>query len=232
MSDLRIEFHAPAHLLEHLPHPIPAAKCIPDWLSSMPTHVPTAASSPHVAEPVGTVKNCMPFRDAMACGYIIPVPTDITFTMEGDQLRIDVADFDLPLVGFHNGDQLLGAPYANMPIVKFHTPWLIRTPAGYSTLVLPPLNRFATPFHLLSGLVETDTYYRQVAFPAICTLRPGETFKFARGSPLVQVVPMARESWTSTVAPWDAEANAAQDRQWEADRHMYRDAHWAKKNYK
>jgi hypothetical protein len=225
MSQRLIEFHCPAQLLEHLPHPVPAARCVPEWLRQMPTHVPSPDETP-------TVKNCMPFLEAMTFGYVIPVPTDITFTMEAGNLRVDVAGFDVPLVDVHSGDQLLGAPYSGTPVVKFRTPWLIRTPPGYSTLVLAPLNRFEIPFHPLAGLVETDTYYRQIAFPSLCTMAPGQQVKVAKGTPLVQVVPVPRELWSSQVGPSDVETNKAQDDQWEANHHMYRQDHWEKKSFR
>ena len=233
MPQRLIEFHCPAHLLEHLPHPVPAARCVPKWLGQMPAHVPSPAHGPAPAPAqTPTVKNCMPFIEAMTLGYVIPVPTDITFTMEADRLRVDVAGFDVPLVDVHSGDQLLGAPYAGTPVVKFRTPWLIRTPSGYSTLVLAPLNRLEIPFQPLAGLVETDSYYRQIAFPTLCTMRPGQRVKLERGTPLVQVVPVPREAWASQVGPSDALANKAQDDQWEANQHMYREEHWEKKSFR
>ena len=236
MSQRLIDFQCPAHLLEHLPHPIPAARCVPDWLRQMPTHVaqpPSAVNLPDLTNASTlTVKNCMPFIEAMTFGYIIPVPTDITFTMDHGDLRVDIAGFEAPLIDVHNGDQLLGAPYSATPVVKFRTPWLIKTPPGYSTLILPPLNRFEIPFLPLAGLVETDTYYRQIAFPTLCTMAPGQQVKVSRGTPLVQVVPIPRELWSSQVGPSDVEANKTQDDQWDADHHMYRQQHWEKKSFR
>ena len=234
MSPRLIEFQCPAHLLEHLPHPVPAARCVPEWLHQIPTHVPCPEQAERVegSQQTPTVKNCMPFIEAMTFGYVIPIPTDITFTMEAGNLRVDVAGFDVPLVDVHNGDQLLGAPYAGTPIVKFRTPWLIRTPAGYSTLVLPPLNRFEIPFLPLAGLVETDTYYRQIAFPTLCTMQAGQQIKIAKGTPLVQVAAVSREVWSSQVSGCDVEANKAQDERWDANPHMYRQDHWQKKSFR
>jgi hypothetical protein len=224
MSARPIEFQCPAHLLEHLPHPVPAARCVPEWMRAISTHVPSADQTP-------TVKNCMPFLEAMTFGYVIPLPADITFTMEAADLRVDIAGFEAPLVDVHSGDQLAGAPYSGTPVVKFRTPWLIRTPPGYSTLVLPPLNRFEMPFVPLAGVVETDTYYRQIAFPTLCTMKNGQQVKLARGAPLVQVIPVPRESWSLAIGPLDEQANKAQDDQWDANRHMYRDDHWQKKSF-
>jgi len=229
MPNPLIQFQCPAHLLEHLPHPLPAARCVPDWLRLMPTHIQSAVQS---ADQTPTVKNCMPFLEAMTFGYVIPLPTDMTFTMEGGNLRVDIAGFDAPLVDVHNGDQLPGAPYSGTPVVKFRTPWLVRTPPGYSTLVLPPLNRFEMPFLPLAGLVETDTYYRQIAFPTLCNMTSGQQVKLTRGMPLVQVVPVLRQAWSSEVTPSDADANKAQDDQWDANPHMYRQNHWEKKSFR
>jgi len=225
MSHPLIEFHCPAHLLEHLPHPLPAARCVPEWVRQMPTQVQSSQQTP-------TVKNCMPFLEAMTFGYVIPLPTDMTFTMDAGNLRVDIAGLDAPLVDVHSGDQLAGAPYSGTPVVKFRTPWLIRTPPGYSTLVLPPLNRFEMPFLPLAGVVETDTYYRQIAFPTLCTMTPGQQVKLTKGMPLVQVVPVPREAWSSQVGPSEVDANKVQDDQWDANRHMYRESYWEKKSFR
>ena len=52
-----------------------------------------------------------------------------------------------------------GAPFAHMPALKFRCPWLIKTPPGYSTLFLPPVNRFDAPFIPFSGIVESSIVY-------------------------------------------------------------------------
>ena len=227
MSQALIEFQCPEHLLAHVPAPVPAGRCVPPWWKAMPTHVPSPGE-----QQVPTVKHCMPFLEAMTLGYVIPLPADMTFAMDTGSLRVDVANFDAPLVDVHNGDQLLGAPYSGTPIVKFRTPWLIRTPPGYSTLVVAPLNRFEMPFVPLSGLVETDTYYRQIAFPSLCTMQPGQRVQLAKGTPLVQVIPIQRQDWSSHVGPSDVAANKAQDERWEANQHMYREDHWRKKGFR
>ena len=179
-----------------------------------------------------TVKNCIPFLEAMTFGYVVPVPADMTFTMEVGNLRVDIPNWDAPLVDVHSGTQIPGAPYAATPIVKFQTPWLIRTPSGYSTLFVAPFNRMDIPFIPLAGLVETDTYYRQIAFPSLCTMSPGQKITLARGTPLVQIIPVPRETWTSQVGASDVSANQTQNEQWDNNPHMYREAHWQKKTFR
>ena len=99
-------------------------------------------------------------------------------------------------------------------------------------MFLPPLNRFEIPFIPLAGVVETDTYYRQIAFPTLCTMQAGDQVKVAKGTPLVQVVPVPRESWSVNVAGSDIAASGAQHEEWEANGHMYREGHWKKKSFR
>ena len=131
----------------------------------------------------------------------------------------------------HEQRQFPGAPFSAAPLIKFISPWLIKTPAGYSTLFLAPLNRFDAPVVPLSGLVETDTYYRGVAFPAICLLEPGMQVTLKRGSPLVQIIPVLREEWKSTFTGWDEARLEQQDADLVDNPHMYKDGHWQKKTF-
>jgi hypothetical protein len=179
---------------------------------------------------VPTVKQCPPFLEAMTCGYLIPLPGDIAFTFEpSGALRFTaqgkIVDTQHPL-------QVRGSPAQGKVIVKFINPWVIKTPPGYSTLFLPPLNQFDIPFQVLSGLVETDTYYRPVHFPTICLMRPGSSFTLKRGTPIAQAVPVRREEWESRAVAWDATARKQIEDEMLAERHnFYKDRHWKKKSF-
>src|SRR5205085_8622645 len=116
-------------------------------------------------------------------------------------------------------------------LLKFISPWLIKTPADYSTLFLPPLNRFDSPIIPVSGIVETDTYYRGVAFPAICALQPGQEVLLQRGAPLVQIIPIPRQPWEAQYSGWDEARMNKQDAELTGDPHMYKNRHWKKKVY-
>src|SRR6266496_5468620 len=117
MHENLIEFHCRSDLLEVLPHPIPAGKNLPQWFRAMPAMMGAGASGE-----VETVKNCMPFFEAMTCGYLLPLLADMRFSTNAGKLRVEIVGFDLPLVDFHAGDQFPGAPFESTPIVKFHTP--------------------------------------------------------------------------------------------------------------
>ena len=221
-SEQLIEFHTKPEFVDEFPRPYPANQNLPEWLRQMPREG---------APGMTTVKRCPPFVEAMTCGYIIPLATDITIAVHADRIEMASTGYTEPFGGMHSQDQFPGAPFANLPAIKFRNPWLIKTPPGYSTLFLPPVNRFDAPFMPFTGIVETDTYYRSIAFPAICLLQPGQQAVLKRGTPLVQAIPIRREAWSSTHGAWDLEKMNGQQRELDANPHMYREQHWQRKVY-
>ena len=188
-------------------------------------------------ESVGTAKQCIPFLEAMTCGYIIPLPADMRISVVrkadgGAEVKLEITGFKYPLVDMHPQTQYPGAPFANAPVLKFLNPWLIRTPPGYSTLFVPPMNRFAAPIVPLCGVVETDRYYQEINFPAVCLLQSGASAVLPRGTPLVQVIPFRRESWESSHGTWEASLRQNQIDAVQSNIHAYRDENWQKKHFK
>ena len=73
---MRVTFRCDPALVDHLPRPVPARAALPDWLRAMPA---TAYSDLHGGE-VRTVKQCPPLVDAMAHGFVIPLPATASST--------------------------------------------------------------------------------------------------------------------------------------------------------
>jgi len=190
-----IEFHGPVNL--PFPQPYPAIRNVPDWFKDMPAETWVASHGKVLL----TVKRCPPFVDALTGGYIIPLADDVHFTLHEDGVNFSSTS---ELVRTHPREQL-PKELAGRVIVKFLNPWIIKTPPGSSCLFVQPLNRFNLPFQILSGIIETDTYYQGVNFPAICLMRPGSRVEMKKGTPLVQVFPFTREPWESSVHPLEAE---------------------------
>ena len=232
MTRALIEFHAADPAI--VPAPYPASRGVPQWLKDMPMErpleVPASANTPARTEQVPTVKQCPPFIEAMACGYLMPLPGDVTFTRDAaGGLRFTAQG---KIIDAQHHLQVRGSPMQGALVVKFINPWVIKTPPGYSTLFVPPLNQFAVPFQTLSGLVETDTYYRQVHFPTVCLMRPGTSITLKRGTPIAQAIPIKREDWQSQAQPWDKDARQKIELEMEANRHdFYKDRFWKKKSY-
>jgi hypothetical protein len=128
----------------------------------------------------------------------------------------------------HFPAQVQGAPFGGARVVKFENPWIIVTPPDYVCLITAPVNRFEMPFTALTGIVETGTYYREVHLPMACAMRPGETFELRRGAPMIQVIPIRREEWTSGVDRIDDARRAEQQAMVETNPHFYKDRFWRK----
>jgi hypothetical protein len=217
-----IEFLARTQDLGRYPRPYPANKAIPDWVKSMPRE---RGGGP-------TLKHCPPLLEAMTAGYIIPAPCDVTFTLTSDA-KLSWQAADNHLIAAHHRVQYEGAPFENELIVKFINPWVIRTPEGYSTLITAPLNRFSMPFIPLSGVVETESYYREVHLPTISIMRPGTQFQLNKGDPLVQAIPFRRESWTSQAGARDEAKRHEADKPFLVPnaRGVYKGEFWRKHEY-
>jgi hypothetical protein len=219
-----IEFHAGGH--ERFPPPYPASRNIPEWYKKLSLEVSTPQEQAN-----RTLKRCAPFLDALSCGYIIPLCGDITFTTDAQGNLSFEVEATANLIETHGPVQYAGTPFAAALIVKFINLWLVKTPPGYSTLFIAPMNRFHIPFMMLSGVVDTDNYYREIHFPAICQLPHNARYEMKRGTPLMQAIPFPREEWSSVAQEWDKEQRGAVEHQIAANLHLYKDEHWQKKTY-
>ena len=194
---MRITFRCDPALLAHLPRPIPARQALPDWLRTMPRD---AFSEMH-GEALRTVKHCPPFVDAMAQGFVIPLPCDVTVS-EGrlswnwDLPQLSARHHPRAPISFHSPAQVTGTPLwgPDQVIVKFNSFWTIELPDGWSLFAMHPANRADLPFRLLSGLVDADQFHDVgILFPAVW-LDPDFSGTLARGTPIAQCIPVQREA--------------------------------------
>jgi len=217
-----IEFHGTDEALRSFPRPYPASKAVPDWLKNMPMDF---EGDPEKR----TLKRCAPFLEAMTSGYVIPCPGDCHFTMD-DKGVISVQS-PHKMLDAHFDVQYKGAPFERVAVLKFRNPWVIKTPPGYSTLFIQPINRFGIPFTFFTGMVETDTYYHTVHFPAACNLPRGRQFTFKAGTPLMQAIPIRRENWSSEVVQRDEARFKAMSDELSNNPHLYRQEYWQKREF-
>jgi len=193
---MRIVFRCDPTMLGELPRPMAARSALPEWLRTMPR---TAFSATH-GEEVRTVKQCPPFVDAMAFGFVIPLPCDVhvsrgLLTWDWQQADLAVAAHPRSPISFHVPEQAMGTPLfeAGTVIVKFNSFWTIELEPGYSLFATHPINRADLPFRLLTGLVDCDRFVDVgVLFPAVWT-RPDFEGTLARGTPVAQCFPVLRE---------------------------------------
>ena len=194
---MNITFRCDPALIDLLPRPIPAKAALPDWLRQM---APRAASAVHQRS-IRTVKQCPPFVDAMAHGFMLLLPCDV-------EVHHGEFSWNWPLpapaghgaprapLSFHVPEQLAGSPLAQgrQSAIKFNSFWTIELEAGWSLMAVHPINRDDLPFRLVTGLVDADRFNAVgINFPAVWT-DPGFDGVLPRGTPVAQCYPVAREA--------------------------------------
>lgn len=187
-----IEFLCNEPELNVIPRPVPAHKLIPQWFKSIPPEMPER--DPLFGSKSFTAKKCWPLLDAMSVGYIIPLFGDVNIRTNHNCSLIGATSGHLgSVVEFHDIKQLGGktSPSAPGPAVKFINKWIIKTPPGYSTLFIPPINVFEKRFSVLSGLVDTDKYVKEVNFPAVWNI-PNFDDVVTAGTPIITAIPIKR----------------------------------------
>jgi hypothetical protein len=186
--------------------PAPARAVQPAWFKRLPGQDRAALNATNNGL---TVKRCVPFLDALNAGWILPLAATVRLEISDGGRSVTAGwEFDHEMVSPHGPHQSAGNPYEPRPTMKFHNPWAIRTPPGWSCLFLPPLNRPNGVVEVLSGLVDTDLYVSPVNFPFVPIADDG-VHTIAKGTPLVQVIPFRRDDdgldWTVR-AETDADA--------------------------
>jgi hypothetical protein len=197
---MNLTFRCPPELEPILPRPAPALLGLPDWFKALPG---SAFSSVLQSEQL-TVKKCPPFIDAMTCGFLIPLVTDITvedgaFAWDFDMPGGAISSYSRSPLDFHDGAQVAGTPFFRDDtfVIKFNNFWTIESPPGYSLLVTHPINRDDLPFTTLTGLIDTDLYKDNfINFPA-----RWRDFSFRgvlpKGTPVAQCIPVKRDAWSA-----------------------------------
>ena len=213
MFDKEIEFSAHEDyfaLTED--YPIPTKLNIPEWYKKLEHSILNK-----------TIKGCMPFLDSLTAGYLLKMPQDYYVRHNVDNKNEKGEEFkdSFQTYGLHNVSQLLnakfinlnsgfdvhsikqaeGSPFVeknkNLPFYKIINPWKITTPKGYSCLFVPPLNNSDDRFSIIPGIVDTDTFPKEINFPIILNgdKYPSLETLIKKGTPYVQIIPFKRDSW-------------------------------------
>jgi hypothetical protein len=197
-----IEFMCHPNFEGVLPEPKPASKCIPDWFKRVMPDIPE--SHDNLGRPGQSIKKCMPVLDAMSVGFIIPLQADVGVRTSETCAIIEAKNGpDVKSIEFHNIAQIGGmkAPGYPAPPLKFLNHWVIKTAPGWSTLFLPLINDVEQQdFTCLAGLVDTDTYVKEINFPAIWHT-PNYDACLKAGMPLVVAIPIPRTVLQATKKP-------------------------------
>ena len=185
--------------------PVPATKEIPQWFRKM-SPVRRLFNKHNTEEKMEfTIKKCIPVLDAFTTGYYLVTKYDSYWSVDEDGLHECKCDAKLLEGGskpitMHPYEQIrdieLGGLY-NEYAYKFASPYVIKTPPGYSCILTHPFNQ-VSPFLTLTGVVDTDSHPLAVQFPFLMLKNFEGTIK--AGTPIVQIIPFKRDEWKHTVS--------------------------------
>ena len=195
MKIIFTDIHNPDGVLEK---PKPAKNYIPEWYKkAKPNNNPENKAMPSLdTTPVSTIKKCMPVFDMMTAGYIIETPYDIYVRrIDGKpyfQWGANDAIVFQAVEQFQNHPSFRELNYA----VRINIPWSIKTPKGWSIMVMQPQHHELSPIECASGIVDTDDF--SIPFNMFLKLRdPNFEGMIPAGTPFLQIIPFKREAWES-----------------------------------
>lgn len=197
---------------DNIAKPYPAKKGVPDWLLNQEAEYDDGGK---------TIKKCQPFLDGVTSGYIIPFPDDTIIKITG-KYDFEIAGPGGRFFSAHGYMQYNRSWFKDRLVVKFNNPWIIRTPENYSTYFFQPNGKNVKPLYSIPAIVDTDVYEMSVALPFVWTENKiGTELEIKKGTPMTQVIPFKRESWTMEIEDCDFDRwKTAQEKLW-ADPNNY-----------
>jgi len=185
-------------------YPKPASAFIPEWLKQLKPYGEDKKFRTFKAHYSNeTAKKCPPMLDAVMTGYVIQTTEDIMV-----EQRNGAPHFHWSHglgVDFHVPSQISTHSRSQQSVPKWKNPFGVQTPAGYSTMFIPPVNQDSPLVMPFSGMVDTDTFIQPVNFPFLLT-DPNFDGLIPAGTPLVQLIPVKREEWEHSVHSGTTEA--------------------------
>lgn len=181
-----------------LDKPKPASAYIPEWYKNAKSYTdPSGKKAPTLDNtPYATIKRCVPLWDMMTAGYIIETPYDIYIrqTSTGPYFQWG----EMEAIIFQSMEQTQNHPWFRdiNYAARISHPWSIKTPKGWSILIMDPTHREYSPIEIVPGIVDTDNY--SIPFNMFIKLRdPSFEGMIPAGTPFAQIIPIKRENWTS-----------------------------------
>jgi len=240
-KELKLKF-SPAFLnnSNEYNEPKEAKAYIPNWYKKLSKfHKSNSLNKLHPINDRGTdgsaasTKLCMPFFDALTCGYM--------YTLEYD-LHVSQDKNGFPVISWEGDNMIIDKRIMiDVPVPTQHHPlhfgwkvnWYSEAPKGYSLLITHPLNRHDLPFTTLSGIIDADLWHTPV-FTSFF-LKRNFIGIIPKGTPIFQIIPIKREDWSLDIdySSDNIELNQIKD---EKRRSLiyayYKNIIWQRKQYK
>lgn len=218
----------------------PAYKYIPKWHRDLSQFMPTSeypdASKPVIEknQHIWTVKKCTPLLDGMTAGYIVPLWSDVQVRAINNEKRITWLT-NLPVFEEHgpSGDIIPSPPGYDQKVFRYITHFRVKTPKGYSCLIMPPAGFQDLPFHSMTAIVDTDTTITDTNI-SVWVRSDLNNSIIEKGTPIAQIIPFKRDDWKSKTSYIDV-----QKWKYELDKNVisnlknnYVRNFWSKKEYR
>jgi hypothetical protein len=182
--------------------PEPAKNFIPEWYKKTRSNFPgdfMERLDKQSGNPGRTVKACMPVFDMITAGYIITIPAEVYVNPNSGPAPETMWSVDnFSAIESHSNEQFkemkLDSSFYETAI-KFSNPWIIKTPPGYSCMFIQPSMRDDLPFQIVPAIVDTDKHPVPINFPTF--FKKDFEGIIPLGTPIVQIIPFKRESWSS-----------------------------------
>jgi hypothetical protein len=227
--------------------PYPATKNIPKWWRQMTPYdgdgnrrkvdvLPGAGNGAVAGETnaltSASYKKCTPMLDALGSGYIIPLWADVFVKInEHGYQEINWKTTEPVFQGHGNDTTSMPAPMGySTTAFKYLNTWIPITPKGYSILVTQPFGYRNMPFHAIPAVIDSDS--SQLEFVSPLWIKEGFEGIVEKGTPMWQLTPFKRESWSSEFDYWDdGEYKKLEDRTWNQTMvgHYLKNHHFKKK---
>jgi hypothetical protein len=186
-----------------LPTPLPSKSLIPEWYKNATNFI----GGEMVMGDSGLNKDlklCSPFMDSFLIGYTITTWCDIIVS-KNDQGITEFRWTEQPQpIMNRNPAMAKTLPRASghsNSLYAWNIKWGIQTPKGYSSIFIHPLNRYDLPFTTTSGIMDTDMYSMGGEIPFF--LKQDFEGIIPEGTPIVQIIPIKRDSWESIRSKYD-----------------------------
>lgn len=209
---------------------------IPKWFTSQRSEY---AKSPQFDERGkaqfvnGGIRACMPFFDSLTHGYIQETWCDIYIEKDKTSGQLKYYYSSSPEImasravlstTHHDGEY-----YPNE--FTWHIEWINKTPKGYSVLITHPLNRLDLPFTTMSAIIDSDLYHHSPSGNLPFLIKNNFEGLIPAGTPMYQVIPIKRESWTRKQISYGIDVEKRWRKQQSKFSDFYKKHFWQKKRF-
>lgn len=176
---------------------------IPEWLKNKDKYIYGNKFISNNGETNLSVRSCIPFLESLTAGYTISLYCDIQVRMENGKHVISWNGKSFPApVGPRPDNEINGPSFPKVDgydLARFswRPAWCVKTPQGYSSYFIHPLNRVDLPFYTLGGTMDTDKWGDAGNHPFL--IKEGWEGIIEKGTPIIQIVPFKRENWNTEI---------------------------------